>query len=97
MKLSPDADFTESERDVVRFAVINYLFEAFDRMNAIFLHKPITEIELIELEVCLDNGKDAISIISRFFPEEDFNFYIPYFTRKLDKAKKKFSDRAIAK
>ena len=91
MKLSPDADFTESERDVIRFSVWKFMYEAVDRINEIGKNKAITEYNIVELEVCLDNIRDSVSVLSVFTGEEDYSYLTAKYTRKIGKIKRDFS------
>ncbi len=85
-------NFTESERDVIRFSIWKFLYEAVDRINEIRKNKPITEDNIVELEVCLDNIRDSVSILSAFPAEEEYSYsIITKYTRKIEKIKRDFS------
>lgn len=84
-------NFTESERDVIRFSVWKFMYEAVDRINEIGKNKPITEDNIVELEVCLDNIRDSVSVLSVFPGEEDYSYLTTKYTRKIEKIKRDFS------
>lgn len=91
MNKSFETIFTDSERDVIKFAVWHYMYEAVDRINDICKIKPINEDNFIELEVCLDNIRYAVSILSVFPGEEDYSYLTTKYTRKIEKIKRKFN------
>ncbi len=84
-------NFTESELDVIRFSIWKFMYEAVDRINEIRKNKPITEDNIVELEVCLDNIRDSVSILSVFPGEEDYSYLTAKYTRKIEKIKRDFS------
>ncbi|MBP9759696.1 hypothetical protein KBD45_08445 [Candidatus Dojkabacteria bacterium] len=79
-----------SEQDTIKFAVWYFMYQAFDRFDEIIKHKPITEDEIEELDVCLYDGKDAVSILSRYPEEENYKYLVDKYTKKLKKMKAKF-------
>ena len=82
---------SKSEKDIIKFAVFNFMYQAFDRFDDIIKHKPITEDEIEELEVCLYDAKDAVSILSRYQEEDDYKYLVDKYTRKLKKIRRKLS------
>lgn len=87
-----DTSFTESERDVIKFAVWHYMFEAVDRINEIGRNTHISEYDIGELDICLDNLRDAVSVLTAFPSEEDHDYLNIKYKRKVDKIKKKFGE-----
>ncbi len=82
---------SKSEKDTIKFAVFNFMYQAFDRFDEIVKHKPIAEDEIEELEVCLHDGKDGVSILSRYPEEDDYKYLVDKYTRKLKKIRRKLS------
>lgn len=88
-----DTYFTESERDVIRFAVWHYMYKAVDRINEIGRNTHISDYDIGELDICLDNLRDAVSVLTAFPSEEDHDYLNIKYKRKVDKIKKKFGEK----